>query len=95
MVELGAVKAMPLSDQVTAVSCGLCEGVALLDLDYQEDSSAQVDANFVMTGRGGIVEIQTTAEKEPFTKAQFGDLLALAEHGVSELAGLQRVALGL
>jgi ribonuclease PH len=95
MVELGALGAIPMSDQVTAVSCGLCEGVALLDLDYQEDSGAQVDANFVMTGRGGIVEIQTTAEQEPFTQAQLGEMLALAEQGVAELAGLQRATLGL
>ena len=95
MVELGALSAIPLSDQVAGVSCGLCEGVALLDLDYKEDSGAQVDANFVMTGRGGIVEIQTTAEHEPFTRAQLGEMFALAEQGVSELAGLQRKALGL
>ncbi len=95
MVELGALKKVPLSDQVTAVSCGICEGEALLDLDYAEDSNAQVDANFVMTGRGGIVEIQTTAEHEPFTPAQLAEMLALAERGVAELAELQRVALGL
>ena len=95
MVELGALKEVPLSDQVTAVSCGICEGAALLDLDYAEDSNAQVDANFVMTGRGGIVEIQTTAEHEPFTPAQLAEMLALAEQGVRELAELQRVALGL
>ncbi len=69
--------------------------MALLDLDYAEDSNAQVDANFVMTGRGGIVEIQTTAEHEPFTRDQLADMLALAEQGVAELAGLQRAALGL
>ncbi len=95
MVELGALSAVPLSDQVAAVSCGLCDGTALLDLDYREDSSAQVDANFVMTGHGGIVEIQTTAEHEPFTRAQLDEMLALAEHGVAELSGLQRAALGL
>ncbi|MDX1575311.1 MAG: ribonuclease PH [Kiloniellales bacterium] len=95
MVELGAMTAIPLSDQVTAVSCGLCDGVALLDLDYAEDSSAQVDANFVMTGRGGIIEIQATAEHAPFTRDQLGAMLALAEQGVAELAGLQRTAVGL
>ena len=77
------------------MSCGLCGGVALLDLDYDEDSNAQVDANFVMTGHGGIVEIQTTAEHEPFTRDQLGEMLALAERGVAALAGLQRKALGL
>jgi len=95
MTEVGALGAIPLSDQVTAVSCGLCEDRALLDLDYAEDSSAQVDANFVMTGRGGLVEIQATAEHEAFTRAQLDEMLALAEQGVSELAGLQRTALGL
>jgi len=95
MHELGALKAIPLSDQVAAISCGLCDGAALLDLDYVEDSSAQVDANFVLTGQGGIVEIQTTAEHEPFTQAQLGEMLALAERGVAELSALQRAALGL
>ena len=95
MTEVGALGAIPLSDQVTAVSCGLCEDRALLDLDYAEDSSAQVDANFVMTGCGGLVEIQATAEHEAFTRAQLDEMLALAEQGVSELAGLQRTALGL
>jgi len=95
MLELGALAAIPLSDQVAAVSCGLCDGAALLDLDYAEDSNAQVDANFVLTGRGGIVEIQTTAEHEPFMPAQLNDLLALAEQGVAELIALQRAALGL
>ena len=95
MLELGALSTIPLSDQVAAVSCGLCGGGALLDLDYDEDSSAQVDANFVLTGRGGIVEIQTTAEHEPFTPAQLNEMLALAERGVAELTALQRAALGL
>jgi len=95
LTELGAVKAMPLSAQVAAVSCGLCNGAALLDLDYREDSSAQVDANFVMTGDGGLVEIQTTAEHTPFSRAQLEEMLDLAERGVAELAGLQRQALGL
>jgi ribonuclease PH len=77
------------------VSCGLCDGTALLDLDYQEDSSAQVDANFVMTGRGGIVEIQTTAERDVFTRGQLDEMLGLAEQGVAELSSIQRAALGL
>ena len=95
MLELGALAAIPLSDQVAAVSCGLCDGAALLDLDYSEDSTAQVDANFVLTGRGGIVEIQTTAEHAPFTPAELNEMLALAEQGVAELTALQRAALGL
>jgi ribonuclease PH len=95
LADLGAVKAIPLSDQLAAVSCGLCDGVALLDLDYREDSSAQVDANFVMTSQGGLVEIQTTAEHKPFTRQQLDDMIALAEKGVAELSGMQRATLGL
>jgi len=95
LAKLGAVNAIPLTDQVAAVSCGLCGGQALLDLDYHEDSGAEVDANFVMTGRGGLVEIQATAEHEPFARGQFDELIALAERGVAELSGLQRTALGL
>jgi ribonuclease PH len=95
LTELGAVKTIPLSAQVAAISCGLCDGAALLDLDYREDSSAQVDANFVMTGDGGLVEIQTTAEHTPFSRAQLEAMLDLAERGVAELTGLQRQALGL
>ncbi len=95
LAKLGAVNAIPLTDQVAAVSCGLCGGQALLDLDYHEDSGAEVDANFVMTGRGGLVEIQATAEHEPFARGQFDELIALAERGVAELSGLQRAALGL
>jgi ribonuclease PH len=95
MAEVGALAAIPLGDEVAAVSCGLVGGQAVLDLDYDEDSTAQVDANFVLTGRGGIVEIQATAEKEPFTRDQFDALLGLATAGIAELAALQRQALGL
>jgi ribonuclease PH len=95
MAELGALKALPFTDQVAAVSCGLYDGTAVLDLDYEEDSGAQADANFVMTASGGIVEIQTTAEDYPFTRAQFDVLLTLAEKGVKELVAAQRAALGL
>jgi ribonuclease PH len=70
MAEIEAVEAIPLSGQIAAVSCGLYDGHAVLDLDYEEDSRAQADANFVMTGSGGIVEVQTTAEQEPFTREQ-------------------------
>lgn len=93
MAELGALAKSPLRDQVAAVSCGLYAGLAVLDLDYAEDSQAQADANFVMTGDGGLVEIQATAEQEPFTQAQFAELLALADHGVRQLAALQRTTL--
>jgi ribonuclease PH len=95
MKEMGVVKTIPLIDQVAAVSCGLHEGTAVLDLDYAEDSKAEADANFVLTGKGGIVEIQGTAEKDPFSEAQFMDLLALARKGIGELTLLQKQALGL
>ena len=90
MKEIGALTAIPLTDQVAAVSCGICAGQAVLDLDYAEDSTAQADANFILTSRGGIVELQTTAEQEPFTRAQFDALFELAEVGIRELAVLQR-----
>jgi ribonuclease PH len=83
-----------LRDHVAAVSCGLYGGVAILDLDYAEDSEAQADANFVMTGSGGIVEVQGTAEKDPFSEAQFVELMELAKKGVVELTRLQRLAIG-
>ena len=95
MAEIEAIEAIPLSDQIAAVSCGLYDGDAVLDLDYEEDSRAQADANFVMTGSGGIVEVQTTAEQEPFTREQLEQMLALAEKGIGELAAMQRHALGL
>ena len=93
LVEQGHLAAVPLTDHVAAVSCGLCEGVAVLDLDYLEDSTAWADSNFVLTGRGGIVEIQGTAEECPFARDQFLDLLALAEKGVTELVQFQQRAL--
>jgi ribonuclease PH len=82
----------PLRDHVAAVSCGICHGTAVLDLDYAEDSDADTDANFVMTGSGGIVEIQGTAEKTPFTEPQLLALLALARKGIDKLVGLQKLA---
>ncbi len=95
LMKSGALKTMPLTDQVAAISCGIYNGVPVLDLDYAEDSSAMTDANFVLTGNGRFVEIQSTAEQTPFDKAQFDALLALAQKGVGELAKLQRAALGL
>jgi len=92
---IGAVAALPLLDQVAAVSCGLVGGAAVLDLDYAEDSGAEADANFVLTGRGGIVEIQGTAEKAPFTPDAFAAMLALATRGIAELVAAQRQALGI
>jgi ribonuclease PH len=82
----------PMRDHLAAISCGLCKGLAVLDLDYAEDSEADTDANFVMTGTGNIVEIQGTAEKVPFSEEQFLALLALARKGVDKLVNLQKMA---
>jgi len=94
LVKDGLIAASPIVGAVAAVSAGLYEGMAVLDLDYAEDSNCQADANFVLTAAGGIVEIQGTAEKEPFSDKQFTDLLALAHAGAAELFTLQRRALG-
>ena len=82
----------PLRDHVAAISCGICNGVAVLDLDYAEDSGAETDANFVMTGAGNLVEVQGTAEKTPFTEEQLLGLLALARKGIGKLVDLQKLA---
>jgi ribonuclease PH len=82
----------PLRDHVAAVSCGIYNGTSVLDLDYAEDSEADTDANFVMTGGGGIIEVQGTAEKTPFSEAQLLELLALAKKGVAKLVDLQKMA---
>ena len=92
---IGALKQIPLTREVAAISCGIHNGVAVLDLDYDEDSNAEADSNFVLTADGGIVEIQGTAEQTPFSEAQFGELLRLAKLGVAELVQHQRKALGL
>jgi ribonuclease PH len=86
------LKAEPLRDHVAAVSCGVCNNVAVLDLDYTEDSQAETDANFIMTGNGNIVEVQATAEKTPFSEEQFMALLALARRGIGKLVDLQKLA---
>jgi len=86
------VNTNPLSDQVAAVSCGLYGGTAVLDLDYEEDSEADADANFVMTGAGGIVEIQCTAETSAFAEDDFAELMRLAKKGIAELVELQKLA---
>jgi ribonuclease PH len=80
-----------LRDHVAAVSCGLYGGEAVLDLDYAEDSEADADANFVMTGSGGIVEVQGTAETDPFSQEQFDQLMLLARKGIAELVELQKL----
>jgi ribonuclease PH len=86
------IRTVPLRDNVAAISCGIHSGTAVLDLDYAEDSSADTDANFVLTGTGGIVEIQGTAEKTPFTETELLTLLALARKGVGKLIDLQKMA---
>jgi ribonuclease PH len=91
----GMLAALPVRDFVAAVSVGLSGGAALLDLDYAEDSSCDTDMNVVMTGAGRFVEVQGTAEGEPFARAQMDALLALAERGILELVAHQRRALGL
>ena len=83
-----------LKDHVAAISCGIHDGQPVLDLDYAEDSAAGTDANFVMTGKGGIVEIQGTAEGEPFSEAEFATLMGLARKGIARLVDLQKMALG-
>jgi ribonuclease PH len=95
LVAAGALARLPLDDAVAAVSCGVCAGIAVLDLDYAEDSTAAADANFALTGRGGIVEIQATAEGAIFVERDFAAMLALARTGIAALLRLQRQALGL
>ena len=85
----GALERTPLIGTVAAVSCGMVDGVALLDLDYPEDSAAEVDANVVMTGEGGLVEVQATAERTPLSRAHLDDLLALAARGIEQLRAAQ------
>ena len=82
----------PLRDHIAAISCGICNGAPVLDLDYAEDSEAETDANFVMTGNGNIVEVQATAEKTPFSEDQFLALLGLARKGIEKLVGLHKLA---
>ncbi len=86
---------LPFSQSVAAISCGICNGVPLLDLDYGEDSQADVDANFVMTDKGMMVEVQATAEEAPFDGEAFEAMLALARKGIAEISELQKKALGL
>ena len=88
----GALPASPLTGTVAAVSCGVVDGTALLDLDYPEDSSAEVDANVVMTGDGGLIEVQATAERTPLSRAHLDDLLRLAEEGIAQLRFAQAEA---
>jgi len=86
------VKSNPLRDHVAAISCGIAKGVPVLDLDYAEDSTAETDANFVMTGSGGLVEVQGTAEGAPFSQADLMAMLGLADRGIKRLIELQKMA---
>lgn len=87
------IQTLPLIDSVAAISCGLYHDVAVLDLDYIEDSNAGADTNFVLTGSGKIVEIQGTAEQAPFAEEQFNDMLRLARKGIAELTALQKATI--
>jgi ribonuclease PH len=95
MHKAGLLARLPLTDAVAAVSCGIHGTTAVLDLDYAEDSSAVADANFVLTGSGGIVEIQATAEAKPIAETDFAAMLGLARGGIARLIEAQRRALGL
>ncbi|MGI8780544.1 MAG: ribonuclease PH [Solirubrobacteraceae bacterium] len=94
LVDEGKLASVPLTGTLAAVSCGMVDGTPLLDLDYREDSTAEVDANVVMTGDGGLVEVQATAERTPLTRAHLDDLLALAQHGIEGLRAAQAAAVG-
>ncbi len=93
MRQRSIIKDIPIKDHVAAISCGVSKGTPVLDLDYAEDSVAETDANFVITGAGGLVEIQATAEGAIFSEDQFNALLALARKGVGELVALQKAAI--
>ncbi len=92
LMEEGVIAADPIVDQVAAISCGVFKGVPVLDLEYEEDSNAEADANFVLTGGGDIVEIQATGEKRGFSQPEFEALFGLARKGITELCALQKVA---
>lgn len=94
LIKIGAMEEIAMKDEVSAISCGIFEGTPVLDLDYDEDSEAETDANFVLTGKGGIVEIQGTAEKEPFSEEEFQALMNLAKEGCAEITKAQKKALG-
>ena len=93
MAQRSILRDSPLKDHVAAVSCGIVSGGAVIDLDYAEDSTAHTDANFVMTGAGGLVELQGSAEGAPFTEAELMQMLALARTGVGRLVALQKAAI--
>ena len=93
LVQTGVIRTNPLLSEVAAVSVGICEDTPILDLAYSEDSTAEVDMNIVCTGEGKFIEIQGTAEREPFSREQMNSMLALAEKGIGELFLAQRKAL--
>jgi ribonuclease PH len=93
LIAAGRISRSPLTGSVAAISCGIVEGVPLLDLDYPEDSSAEVDANVVMTGDGGLVEVQATAERTPLSRTHLDELLRLAEKGIEDLRVAQDEAI--
>ncbi|MGH1376391.1 MAG: ribonuclease PH [Alphaproteobacteria bacterium] len=95
LVNIGVLDEVPVTDTVSAISCGIYKGETVLDLDYDEDSDADTDANFVITGKNGICEIQGTAENEPFSEEEFLKLLALAKAGCADLTAKQKEVLGL
>ena len=94
LLDEGLIATDPMLDQVAAISCGVFSGTPVLDLDYEEDSNAEADANFVLTGRGDIVEIQATGEKRGFSEGEFEALFSLARKGIGELGAIQRAAVG-
>jgi ribonuclease PH len=94
LVEEKKLERLPLTGSIAAVSCGMVDGRALLDLDYSEDSTAEVDANVVMTGDGGLVEVQATAERTPLSRASLDELLALAAGGIEEIRAAQAAVAG-
>lgn len=94
LLEQGKIKAMPITNFIAAISCGIFQGVPVLDLDYLEDSNAETDSNFVMTDKGTLIEIQGTAENGSFTPDEFTELLKLAQKGINELIEKQKSVLG-
>jgi ribonuclease PH len=94
LLDEGLITTDPILDQVAAISCGVFSGTPVLDLDYEEDSNAEADSNFVLTGKGDIVEIQATGEKRGFSEGEFEALFSLARKGIGELCAAQRAAVG-
>lgn len=94
LVERGEIAALPLTSSIAAISCGIVDGEPLCDLDYREDSAAEVDANFVMTGDDGLIEVQATAERAPLSRPAFDDLIELATTGIAALREVQRSVVG-